>query len=118
MVEPPNGSPSLGFDWEEGEVLWGLSVPTTMRARSVASKSLSRGLRQRTEIAPPVTGDDWGYRRKARLSVKHVPKKGGVLVGFREADSPYVAQISSCVVLDPRVGLKLKAIAACVEELD
>lgn len=69
-------------------------------------------------VAPPVTGNEWGYRRKARLSVKHVPKKGGVLVGFREADSPYVAQIDSCVVLDPRVGQKLKAIAACIEELD
>ena len=69
-------------------------------------------------VAPPVTGEPWGYRRKARLSVKHVPKKGGVLVGFREADSPFVAQIASCVVLDPRVGLKLKELAACIEDLD
>lgn len=69
-------------------------------------------------VAAPVAGEPWGYRRRARLSVKHVPKKGGVLVGFREADSPYVAQIDSCVVLDPRVGLKLKEIAACIEQLD
>jgi 23S rRNA (uracil1939-C5)-methyltransferase len=70
------------------------------------------------QVAPAITGSGWGYRRRARLSVKHVAKKGGVLVGFREADSPYVAQLDSCVVLDPRVGLKLKEIAECVGKLD
>ncbi|MGQ0586483.1 MAG: 23S rRNA (uracil(1939)-C(5))-methyltransferase RlmD [Gammaproteobacteria bacterium] len=71
-----------------------------------------------TDVAPAITGTPWGYRRRARLSVKHVAKKGGVLVGFREADSPFVAQLESCVVLDPRVGLKLKDIADCVGRLD
>jgi len=70
------------------------------------------------QVAAPVTADGWGYRRRARLSVKHVTKKGAVLVGFREADSPFVAQIESCVVLDPRVGLKLQALADCVARLD
>jgi 23S rRNA (uracil1939-C5)-methyltransferase len=70
------------------------------------------------QLAPAITGPGWGYRRRARLSVKHVAKKGGVLVGFREADSPYVAQLESCVVLDPRVGLKLKALADCIGRLN
>jgi 23S rRNA (uracil1939-C5)-methyltransferase len=70
------------------------------------------------QVAAPVMADGWGYRRRARLSVKHVTKKGAVLVGFREADSPFVAQLESCVVLDPRVGLKLKALADCVGRLD
>lgn len=69
-------------------------------------------------VAPAITGEPWGYRRRARLSVKHVAKKGGVLVGFREADSPYVAQLDACVVLDPRVGGKLKALAECVGALN
>ncbi|MGH8482079.1 MAG: peptidogalycan biosysnthesis protein, partial [Nevskiaceae bacterium] len=69
------------------------------------------------QVAPAITGPAWGYRRRARLSVKHVAKKGGVLVGFREMDSPYVAQLESCHVLDPRVGLKLKEIAECVGRL-
>ena len=73
---------------------------------------------QPEQVAPPIAGPGWGYRRRARLSVKHVAKKGGVLVGFREADSPYVAQLDSCVVLDPRVGLKLKALAECVGRLN
>jgi 23S rRNA (uracil1939-C5)-methyltransferase len=70
------------------------------------------------EVAPAITGGPWGYRRRARLSVKHVAKKGGVLVGFRESDSPYVAQLESCVVLDPRVGLKLTEIAEAIGRLD
>jgi 23S rRNA (uracil1939-C5)-methyltransferase len=73
---------------------------------------------QPEQVAPAITGAPWGYRRRARLSVKHVARKGGVLVGFREADSPYVAQLDSCVVLDPRVGEKLKALAECVGKLD
>jgi 23S rRNA (uracil1939-C5)-methyltransferase len=73
---------------------------------------------QPEQVAPAITGSGWGYRRRARLSVKHVAKKGGVLVGFREADSPYVAQIDSCVVLDPRVGLKLKELAECIGNLN
>lgn len=65
----------------------------------------------------PLTSDVWGYRRKARLAVKMVPKKGGVLVGFRERYSPYVAQLDSCAVLDPRVGERLADLAALIESL-
>jgi 23S rRNA (uracil1939-C5)-methyltransferase len=103
----------------------GCSVQHLSAAGQVAFKqkqlldALSRiGKVEPAQVAPAVTGPAWGYRRRARLSVKHVAKKGGVLVGFREADSPYVAQIESCVVLDPRVGTKLTALAACVGRLD
>jgi len=57
------------------------------------------------EIFPPLTaGSPWGYRRKARLGVKYVPKKGRVLVGFRERGSSFLAEIESCEVLHPKVG--------------
>ena len=56
---------------------------------------------------PPLVGPQWGYRRKARLGVKFVPKKGGALVGFREKAAPFIADIESCVVLDPIVGERL-----------
>jgi len=59
------------------------------------------------EKLPPLLGPQWGYRRKARLGVKFVPKKGGALVGFREKASPYIADIQNCVVLDPIVGERL-----------
>lgn len=53
-------------------------------------------------VLPPLQSDHWNYRRKARLGVKFVPKKGGVLVGFREKQSGYLAVMDSCEVLDKR----------------
>lgn len=55
-------------------------------------------------VAEAVGGPVWAYRRRARLGVKWVPKKGGVLVGFRERDSTLIAALESCPVLDLRIG--------------
>ena len=52
---------------------------------------------------PPIVGEAWGYRHRARLSARHVAKKGGVLIGFREKRSSYVAMMDSCKVLPPRM---------------
>lgn len=65
----------------------------------------------------PMTGPIWGYRRKARLGVKHVIKKEKVLVGFREKGSPFLAELSQCEVLDPRVGLRLAELGTLIASL-
>ena len=54
-------------------------------------------------IYPAITGPAWGYRYRARLSVRYVAKKGGTLVGFRERSSSYVVDMSQCEVLPPHV---------------
>ena len=54
-------------------------------------------------VFPAIAGPAWGYRFRARLSARHVAKKGGVLIGFREKRSSYVAMMDSCKVLPPRV---------------
>lgn len=72
---------------------------------------------QPEEILPALLSPLWGYRRKARLGVKHVPKKGGVLVGFREKASPFIADIQRCEVLDPAVGLKLLELRDLIGDL-
>ena len=59
---------------------------------------------QPQSVLAPLTDAPWGYRRKARLSVKFVDKKGRVLVGFRESNGRYVADIKRCEVLHPAVG--------------
>lgn len=57
------------------------------------------------QILPPLTtGTSLGYRRKARLGVKYVAKKGKVLVGFRERGSGFLADLTACKVLHPKVG--------------
>lgn len=50
-------------------------------------------------MLPPIYGEEWGYRQRARLSVRFVEAKGGALVGFREKKSTYVADMQSCEVL-------------------
>jgi 23S rRNA (uracil1939-C5)-methyltransferase len=56
------------------------------------------------QVLAPVIGPAWGYRNRARLSVHYVAKKGGVLVGFHERRSSYVADTMSCEVLPAHVG--------------
>jgi 23S rRNA (uracil1939-C5)-methyltransferase len=55
------------------------------------------------QMLPPVIGPAWGYRNRARLSVHYVAKKGGVLVGFHERRSSFVADTFTCDVLPPHV---------------
>ncbi|MDD0837200.1 23S rRNA (uracil(1939)-C(5))-methyltransferase RlmD [Curvibacter sp. HBC61] len=55
----------------------------------------------------PIEGPAWGYRYRARLSVRHVVKKGTVLVGFHERKSRYVADMQECPVLPPHVNAML-----------
>jgi len=59
-------------------------------------------------ILRPLQGPAWGYRNRARLSVRHVVKKGSVLVGFHERKSRYVADMTVCPVLPPRIGVLLR----------
>jgi 23S rRNA (uracil1939-C5)-methyltransferase len=68
------------------------------------------------EVAPALTGPAWGYRRRARMGARLVPKKGGVLVGFRERESGWLAALDNCVVLDERVGQKLKTLGRMIED--
>jgi 23S rRNA (uracil1939-C5)-methyltransferase len=65
----------------------------------------------------PLTADPWGYRRRARLSVKYVAKKGRTLVGFRERDPRFVADLAHCDVLDPALGGKLDALGALLNDM-
>ncbi len=69
------------------------------------------------EIVAPITGPVWNYRRRARLGAKHVPKKGGVLVGFRERESGLIAGLTVCKVLDARLGDKLRELAQTIGSL-
>ena len=65
----------------------------------------------------PLSAGAWGYRRRARLSVKFVPKKGKTLVGFRERDPRFVAELVHCDVLDPALGDKLDALGALLDDM-
>lgn len=66
----------------------------------------------------PIRDAQWGYRRKGRLSVRWVEKKGKALVGFREQDPRFVADLAECHTVIPSIGLKLPALSALVESLE
>ena len=69
-------------------------------------------------LLPAMYGEEWGYRHRARLSVRYVAKKGGALVGFRERKSTYVADMASCEVLPPRVSRLIPQLRALISALD
>ncbi len=65
----------------------------------------------------PMTAPVWGYRHKARLGVKYVDKKEKVLVGFRERNSPFVADLQRCEVLHPSVGELIEPLSELIGSL-
>src|SRR5699024_10857822 len=65
----------------------------------------------------PLAGQRWCYRRRARLGVKYVYKKGTTLVGFRERNAPYIAVLERCEVLVEQVGARLTELARLIDGL-
>ena len=68
-------------------------------------------------VLPPLTDVAWGYRRKGRFSVRRVEKKGRTLVGFREQDPRFVAELHECHTVIPAIGSRIEALAALVDSL-
>ena len=68
-------------------------------------------------ILPPIIGPGWGYRRRARLTVRKVARKGGVLVGFHEKRSSYVADMDACAVLPAPISALLPGLKKLVTGL-
>jgi 23S rRNA (uracil1939-C5)-methyltransferase len=72
---------------------------------------------QPAQVLPPLRGSDWAYRRRARLGIKYVHKKGRVLAGFREREKPYIADIKRCEVLLAPLATLPAELAALTETL-
>ena len=66
------------------------------------------------QLLRPIEGPAWGYRDRARLSVRHVHKKGTVLIGFHERKSRYVADMRVCPVLPAKVSAMLMPLRALI----
>jgi 23S rRNA (uracil1939-C5)-methyltransferase len=65
-----------------------------------------------------VTGDHWHYRRKARLAVRIVEKKGGALVGFREKYSSFITDMDDCKVIVAEVSQLITPLKRLITSLD
>jgi 23S rRNA (uracil1939-C5)-methyltransferase len=94
-------------------------VATKQRALEDALWHLGKVRPER--VLRPMRGPDWNYRQRARLSVRHVVKKGTVLVGFHERKSSFVAEIASCDVVPRNVSdliLPLRALIGAMPARD
>ena len=81
----------------------------------ILEDNLARIGRVRPEVLlPTLQGPPWGYRQRARLSVRWVAKKGAVLVGFHEKHSSFVADMDSCAILPPAVSALIVPLRALV----
>jgi 23S rRNA (uracil1939-C5)-methyltransferase len=102
-----------------GCTLQHLAAPAQLAAKQrQLLETLERIGRVRPErVLEPVQGPHWAYRRRARLGVKYVHKKGRVLAGFREREKPYLADIQRCEILIDRFAELPKNLAALVEGL-
>jgi 23S rRNA (uracil1939-C5)-methyltransferase len=93
---------------------------------AVKQRVLEDNLQHLSKVVPqrilrPIQGPTWGYRYRARLSVRYVAKKGEVLVGFHERKSRYVADMRSCAVMPRRVSdllMPLRALVASMAQRD
>ncbi len=94
----------------------GAQIATKQRALEDALWHL--GKVKPEQVMRPIEGPSWGYRYRARLSVRHVAKKGKVLVGFHERKSSYVADMDTCEVLPPHVSALLTPLAGLVTSMD
>ena len=90
---------------------------------AVKQRTLENNLWHLAKVKPelvlrPIEGPAWGYRDRARLSVRYVAKKGTVLVGFHERKSRYIADMRTCAVLPPRVSALLMPLRDLVMSMD
>ncbi len=87
--------------------------------QGVLADNLARiGKVEPTSWLAPLTDQPWGYRRKGRLSVKWVEKKNKAMVGFREQNPRFVADLTQCHTLLPAVGLRIEALSELIGTLD
>ena len=69
-------------------------------------------------VLDPLVDAAWGYRRKGRFSVRFVEKKGRTVIGFRELNPRFVAELSHCHTIIPELGSRIAELAALVDGLD
>ncbi|MCB1984852.1 MAG: 23S rRNA (uracil(1939)-C(5))-methyltransferase RlmD [Nitrosomonas sp.] len=68
-------------------------------------------------LLPPIEGPIWGYRHRARLSVRYVKRRGIILVGFHERTRSFVADMQSCAILPEKVSALLMPLRKLIQEL-
>lgn len=69
------------------------------------------------ELLPKLQDVTRFYRRKARLAIRVVSKKGGALVGFREKYSSFITDMDNCKVLVEEVAVLIRPLRDLITPL-
>ena len=92
-------------------------VQVAVKQRILEESLLRIGRVKPENMLPAIYGQSWGYRERARISVKHVIKKGKTLVGFHEKRSSFVADMQNCEILTPKIAALISPLARLIEGL-
>jgi len=95
-----------------------IAAQVAVKQRALEDNLWHLGKVKAGQILRPIEGPAWGYRYRARLSVRFVRKKGTVLIGFHERKSRYVADMQVCPVLPVHVDALLMPLRALIFSLD
>ena len=95
-----------------------IGAQVAVKQRVLEDNLLHIGKVKADNLMRAIEGPAWGYRYRARLSVRYVRKKGEVLVGFHERKSSFVTDMSHCPVLPPHVSNMLLPLRALIASLD
>jgi 23S rRNA (uracil1939-C5)-methyltransferase len=93
------------------------SAQVAMKQRVLEDNLWHIGKTKAENIMRPIHGPTWGYRYRARLSARWVPKKNKMLVGFHERHSSYVADMTSCEIVPPHISKMLVPLRELVRAL-
>ena len=94
------------------------SAQVAVKQRALEDNLWHLGKVKAENVLRPLEGPSWHYRYRARLSVRHVVKKGTVLIGFHERKSRYLADMSVCPVLPAQISDMLLPLRALIGSLD
>ncbi|HEY3433042.1 MAG TPA: 23S rRNA (uracil(1939)-C(5))-methyltransferase RlmD [Rhodocyclaceae bacterium] len=94
------------------------SAQTAVKQRVMEDALWHIGKLKPEVLYPPITSSTWGYRHRARMSVRYVEKKGGTLVGFHEKRSGFLAVMDSCPVLPPGISDLISPLKILMANMD
>jgi len=98
-----------------------ISAQVAVKQRALEDALWHLGKVKAQSVLRPIEGPAWGYRYRARISVKFVRKKGErgeVLIGFHERKSRYVADMHICPVLPVHVSDLLMPLRELIKGMD
>ena len=98
-----------------------IAAQVAVKQRALEDGLWHLGKIKANNILRPIEGPAWGYRYRARISVKFVRKKGEhgqVLIGFHERKSRYVADMQVCPVLPKHVSDLLMPLRDLIASMD